>query len=69
MSCLPEIVGGAAITIEPTATEIKKAILLIAHNRLTRESMVAKGIKRAAMFKWESCFLETVAFYDNILNV
>ncbi len=53
-SSLPEVVGDAAILIDPNDTRrISEAILKVLENRKLRNELAGKGLKRAGMFSWE----------------
>lgn len=53
VSSLPEVVGGAAITVDPNDTSaIAKAILHILNDADTAEQLRQRGFQRAAQFSW-----------------
>ena len=53
-SSLPEVVGDAALLIDPQSVdEIAKAMLLIAGDGALRENLKMKGLERAECFTWE----------------
>lgn len=65
VSSLPEVVGEAAILVNPfNINEIAKAIEEVLNNQKLRESLIAKGLKRVEKFSWERVGKE----YSKILN-
>jgi glycosyltransferase involved in cell wall biosynthesis len=53
-SSIPEVVGDAAITVDPySADEIGDAMYRILTDDELKHIMIEKGIKRAEMFSWE----------------
>lgn len=54
VSSLPEVVGDAALMINPYEfSEISEAFKLILNNEDLRNSLISKGLKRAGEFSWE----------------
>lgn len=67
-SSIPEVAGDAAILLEKgNADEIRAAIesLMVVTNR---DSLVARGSARAAIFSWDESYRRTVAVYEEILG-
>jgi glycosyltransferase involved in cell wall biosynthesis len=66
-SSLPEVVGDAAIMVDPTNVE---ALAEAMHRVLTdgdlRQHMREKGLARAKQFTWERCARETLAVYQEV---
>jgi glycosyltransferase involved in cell wall biosynthesis len=63
-TCLPEIVGDAAITVNPTHTrEIEEAMYRIATEPGRRAELVERGLRRTRQFTWEQNAREVVALY------
>ncbi len=63
-SCIPEVLGDAAIWVDPLKVEsiaegISKALL----NTNARNNAVAKGFVKAADFSWKKMALETINVY------
>lgn len=60
-SSLPEVVGAAAISVDPCKIdEIYAAIKLVLEDKELYRSLQLKGIERAALFSWEKCSRETL---------
>ncbi|GFE71284.1 glycosyltransferase family 1 protein [Chroococcus sp. FPU101] len=67
-SSLPEVVGDAAILIDPQdPLQIAEAILQVISNTHLRQSLIEKGKKRVKLFSWEKTAQETLKAYRTIL--
>jgi len=68
-SAMPEVVGDAALTIDPTD---EAALAEAIHRALTDEPLRAQlhqaGLARAALFSWERTAAETLAVYRTVLE-
>ena len=61
---LPEVVGDAAITVNPYDTgALTKAIQGLAADRQRRECLSHAGLARAASFSWDDAALRTIEVY------
>ncbi len=61
-SSLPEVVGDAALTVDPTDVEaLAAALTRIATDTALREELHARGPARAALFSWERTAAGTLA--------
>ena len=68
-SSLPEVVGDAGITIDPTdADALCHSMLEIYNKPSLREAMSLKSIERAKQFSWQKCTQETLAAYKTALS-
>lgn len=69
VSSLPEVVGDAALLINPEDVEELTVNMwrVLSDNNL-RAEMRAKGLKRAAKFSWERAARETLKVYDKVVN-
>ena len=69
-SCMPEVIGrGNAIFFNPGSTkDIAKKIEELWHNAALRKKISARGKKRAAEFRWDSCAMETATIYEKALR-
>ncbi|WP_407896859.1 glycosyltransferase family 4 protein [Scytonema sp. NUACC26] len=64
-SSLPEVVGDAAIMLDPLDTDMLcQSILELYNNSSLRERMSLKSIEQAKRFSWERCARETVKAYE-----
>lgn len=67
-SSLPEVVGDAAILVNPRSTEdIKNAIQRIATNYNLRKSLCQKGIIQAQKFSWDQTAKDTLKIYQSLI--
>jgi glycosyltransferase involved in cell wall biosynthesis len=63
-SCLPEVLGDAAIWVNPLSVEsIADGIATGLLDETARKLAIAKGLSRAQHFSWEKMALETVSVY------
>ena len=68
-SCLPEILGDAAVWFDPgKPEELLSAIHQILQNDTFRQEQVQKGYKKAKSYSWEKTVAETLGIYQSVLN-
>jgi glycosyltransferase involved in cell wall biosynthesis len=66
---LPEVVGDAAILVNPLETnEMADAIARVLSDPARRQEMCAKSIAQAARFTWERAARETLQVYERVIN-
>jgi len=66
-SSLPEIVGDAALQVDPfDIAEIAAAIRLLLSDPTLREQLASRGKQRAASFTWEKTARETLKVYEEV---
>jgi glycosyltransferase involved in cell wall biosynthesis len=66
-SSLPEVVGDAALTVDPFDIEGQvDAILKILGSTSFRDELIEKGKSRAALFSWERTARETLQVYESM---
>ncbi len=67
-SSLPEVVGDAALTVNPDdERSLAEAIIRALTDRTLRQDMIARGITQAKKFSWERTARETTALYREVL--
>lgn len=67
-SSLPEVVGDAAVLIDPRDTAgLAHALLRVAGDKSLREQLRSRGLQRAAQFSWKRCADEVWRVYEEIL--
>jgi len=67
VTSLPEIVGEAAIKVNPHDTDsIARALLRVLTDEQLKQELVARGIKRAGRFSWGKAARETLKVYGNV---
>lgn len=52
-SSLPEVVGDAAVLVEPTGQDIAEGLEAVLLSQVDRDGLVARGRERAAQFTWD----------------
>jgi glycosyltransferase involved in cell wall biosynthesis len=63
-SCLPEVLGDAAIWVNPLSVEsIAEGIATALLDKTVRNRAIVKGLLRAEQFSWEKFASETVSVY------
>lgn len=68
-SSIPEVVGDAAILIDPyDIDDLAKRMYEVLTNDELREGMVSKGLDRAKQFSWEKSARETLNVCEEICN-
>jgi glycosyltransferase involved in cell wall biosynthesis len=68
-SALPEVVGDAALKVDPTDTRaIADAIARILDDETLAGLLREAGVERAAEFTWEGCATATVSVYRRLLG-
>lgn len=69
VSSLPEVVGDAALTVDPfDVPALTSAIAQLLGDDTLRASLRERGLVRAATFRWEHVARDTIAIYDRTLN-
>jgi len=69
VSSLPEVVGNAAITVEPqNVFKLSKAINNVLENKNLQDKMIQEGLKRAEQFTWEKTAIDTIKVYEEVLD-
>ncbi|MHB8381099.1 MAG: glycosyltransferase family 4 protein [Candidatus Binataceae bacterium] len=65
---IPEVAGEAAVLVNPYDVDaIAAAMTQVALDRALRDSLIERGIQRAAEFSWERCARQTLAVYERCL--
>jgi len=68
-SSLPEIVGDAAVMIDPyDETAMAQAMLEVVSNQQLRARLREAGRQRAQGFTWRAAAEKTLALYQEVLN-
>ncbi len=66
-SCLPEIVGDAALLADPnSASEIKDALARLLESESLRAQLAARGRERARLYRWDRCAKQSLQFFHKI---
>ena len=65
VSSLPEIVGDAALTVDPhSASELRDALSRLLLSPALRGELAASGVARANLFRWEACAEKSLRFFE-----
>jgi glycosyltransferase involved in cell wall biosynthesis len=68
-SALPEVVGDAALTFDPTSQDaIVEALRRLLRDAHLRGELVQRGLERAAQFSWDRVAAETQAVYEAVID-
>jgi len=68
-SSLPEVVGDAALLVDPTDVDgMAVAIWRLLSDNALRQQMIDKGLSRARRFSWKKAALETLDIYHCLAN-
>jgi glycosyltransferase involved in cell wall biosynthesis len=68
-SSLPEVVGSAALLIDPYSIEsIKSAMEKVLTDNITRSELITLGRERVASFSWRQCARETLNVYKKLVS-
>jgi len=67
MTALPEVVGEAAILVNPYDIEaIAASILQVLQDADLRTELVHRGLERVSLFSWEKAARETITVYEQV---
>jgi len=67
VTSIPEIVGDAALLINPASNgELAAAMLSLLNNEGLRTSFIEKGFERAKQFSWLKMAKETLSIYESV---
>ena len=61
---IPEVVGDAAILVEPTPTDIARGLAAVLTDEALRSDLRKRGLERAATFTWRRTAEQTLAVYS-----
>lgn len=69
-TCLPEIVGNAAILVNPyNPEEIASAMHKVLDNRELRQKLIQRGLERAKNFSWRKTASQTLNVYKEVFEI
>lgn len=70
ISSMPEISGGAAVTINPySVDELAEAMNEVLSDDSYRRSVIKKGLKRADFFDWKKTAKQTFSVYKQVIDI
>jgi len=64
VSAIPEACGDAAALVDEIRQDAFADQILKLENAAFRNGMIGKGYAQAKRFSWETCYLETLSFYE-----
>jgi mannosyltransferase len=67
-SCIPEIVGRAALLVSEPRADLFKTQMLSLKDLSVRRKIRQAGFRQAKLYSWQRCFEETVAVYERLLG-
>lgn len=68
-SSLPEIVGDAAMLVDPYQVEdLARAMQILVDDEELKKMLIKNGIKRSAMFDWKKTAYQTLKIYREVYN-
>jgi glycosyltransferase involved in cell wall biosynthesis len=66
---LPEVVGDAAITVDPlNIDEMAAALERLCTDKKLRKELSLRGLEQAKKFSWETAVLKTMKLYEDLLS-
>lgn len=69
LSSLPEVVGEAAIKVDPhSASALAKYMLTLYEDDGLRKQLIMAGLNRVRQFQWQQCAQKTYAVYQQVLK-
>jgi glycosyltransferase involved in cell wall biosynthesis len=69
VSSIPEIVGDAAIQINPTDTlQLAEAILTVLNNEELHAKLVQKGLNHSKNYNWRQNSTQILEIYESVIN-
>ena len=67
VTSLPEVVGEAAIKVDPHNTDsLANALQMVLTDEQLKRELVSRGIKQAGQFSWEKTARETLKVYEGV---
>ena len=67
---LPEVVGDAALSIDPTDIDaLAQALVEVLSSQERQEDLRQRGLRRVAQFSWDRCATETLSVYREVLSM
>ncbi|MCU0494239.1 MAG: glycosyltransferase family 4 protein [Chloroflexaceae bacterium] len=68
-SSLPEVVGNAALTVDPySAIDMAEGLRRLLHNHVLRQQLRESGLQRARQFTWRRTALATLPVYEGLVK-
>jgi glycosyltransferase involved in cell wall biosynthesis len=69
LSSLPEVVGNAALLVDPRSqSELRAALIRLMESGDLRRALASAGRERARLFRWEACAAKSLEFFRQIVG-
>lgn len=68
VSAIPEACGDAGLLVDEIQFETFSDQIIRLENSEFRNETIRKGYKQAGRFSWETCYQETLAFYEKVMQ-
>jgi len=69
-SCLPEVLGGAGVLVDPNDPgSLKDRLLELMDDKDLATRLGEKSLKRSQDFSWKKCAQETLSVYKRAINL
>lgn len=69
LTSLPELAGNASILVNPyDEEEVVSGVVEALGNKVKREDLIKRGLRRAESFTWEKCARETLKIYQSVIS-
>lgn len=66
-SCLPEVAGDGAITVDPRSeAELSASMLRLLESEELRRTLANRGRERAELYRWETCATQSIAWFREL---
>ena len=66
-SCLPEVMGDAALLADPnSAAEIKDGLTRLLESESLRRQLAERGRERARSYRWDRCAVKSLEFFREV---
>lgn len=67
-SCLPEVAGPGALTVDPRSlAELTRALSTLLENSSLRSELAQKGRAHAEIYRWSECAKRSVAWFQELI--
>lgn len=68
-SSFPEIAADAALYFDPrSADQLLRALRNVIGNQQIRKDLATRGLRRSALFSWDTCAAHTLRVYETLVN-
>lgn len=68
-SCLPEVAGEGAITVDPRSeAELTAGLQRLLDSVDLRQTLASRGRERAELYRWETCAIQSIEWFRELIN-